>query len=131
MFFMPVDEYEVMSCISSLTTKFSNGPDGLNTYVLKQVAQSVVKPLTVVINKSLSSGTMPDSLKIAKVVPIYKKDDTELMCNYRPVSILSPLSKIFEKIVLKQLDKFASINNLFFYKPVWFQKWSLYLTCCS
>ena len=113
-FFSPVGEEDVLSIIRSIPMKFSAGPDGLNSYIMKQIAHSIVKPLTSIINKSLCTGIMLDSLKVARVVPIYKKDDPEIMNNYRPVSILPPLSKVFEKIVPNQLNKFASRTHLFF-----------------
>ena len=71
--------------------------------------------LTKIVNKSWTSGKFPRSLKIAKVIPIYKAEDKQIVSNYRPISILPVLSKIFEKIVFKQmlnyLEKFSLLNN--------------------
>ena len=71
-----------------------------------------VKPLTVLFNRSFMTGVFPDSVKIAKVVPIYKNGSKHSICNYRPISILPVLSKIFEKLVHKQLLSFIEKHNL-------------------
>ncbi len=54
----------------------------------------------------LNSGTFPNKLKIAKIVPIHKKDDETLFANYRSISLLPAISKIFEKVIFKQLYLF-------------------------
>ena len=59
-------------------------------------------------------GIFPDQLKIAKVVPLHKKDEQYLMGNYRPVSLLASISKIFEKVAHKQLSKYFEQNKLFY-----------------
>ena len=71
-----------------------------------------MSPLTHIFNLSLSSGIFPNSLKIAKIVPIHKKDDPSLIENYRPISILPAISKILEKIAYNRLYKFLTDNNL-------------------
>ena len=56
----------------------------------------------------------PEKLKIARVLPIYKKNDNTVFDNYRPVSVLPSLSKIFEKVIFNQLYKYFNDNHLFF-----------------
>ena len=56
----------------------------------------------MLINKSLETGIVPDKLKLAKVIPIYKSKDKELLNNYRPISLLPIISKIMEKLVHKR-----------------------------
>ena len=66
--------------------------------------------LTLVINQSLLSGIFPDQLlKITKVIPIYKKDDSAMFGEYRPISILPAISKIFEKVMFNQNYKRAQV----------------------
>ena len=65
--------------------------------LLKFLLPAVIKPLTLVINQSLATGIFPDKLKIAKVMPFYKKDDITLMANYRPVSLLTSTSKYLKR----------------------------------
>ena len=109
-----VNESEVLKIVSSLKNKESAGYDGLSTKLLKILIPAVIKPLTLIINQSLATGVFPDSLKIAKVVPLYKKDDKLIMDNYRPVSLLTSISKVFEKIVHNQLSKYFKDNELFY-----------------
>ena len=66
------------------------------------------------INQSLSAGCFPSDLKIAKVIPLYKKDDDDIFDNYRPVSLLPIFSKIYEKVVFKQLYDYLHGNKLLF-----------------
>jgi hypothetical protein len=66
------------------------------------------------INLSISEGEVPDELKMAKVKPLFKKNDRLKPENYRPVSILSIVSKVLEKAVHKQLEKFLISNNFLF-----------------
>ena len=62
----------------------------------------------------INTGIFPDSLKIAKVKPIFKKNDTHTINNYRPISLLPSVSKIFEKIIYHQTYSYFQSNNLFF-----------------
>ena len=62
-----------------------------------------MKPITFIVNLSLSTGIFPDELKIAKVVPLFKKNNPLLTENYRPTSILKTLSKIIEKVLFKRI----------------------------
>ena len=58
---------------------------------------SIAKPLTCIINQSLKTGRFPSKLKVAKIIPIFKKDDEHDFNNYRPISLLPSISKVFEK----------------------------------
>ena len=71
--------------------------------LLKHLAPVLYKPLTFIINQSLLTGIFPDKLKLAKVIPLYKKDNTHLIENYRPISNLPSISKVFEKSVYDQI----------------------------
>ena len=67
-----------------------------------------------VINLSLIQGTIPDDLKSARVVPLFKKNDRTEVGNYRPVSILSITSKIFERVVYDQVESYLDQKKSFF-----------------
>ena len=92
-----VDEQTVKTIIENLSPKRSCGYDDISSIFLKQITTSIIKPLTIVINQVLSNGIFPDKLKIAKVVPIFKKGDCASTNNYRPISLLPVISKVIEK----------------------------------
>ena len=109
----PVQELEVCNVIDSLKNKFSCGLDEIPTSVLKNSKTYLCPVLTHIINSSFVSGIFPDKLKISKVVPIFKKKgDKQNIVNYRPISLISNISKIFEKIVCNQLTEYLDNNKL-------------------
>ena len=97
--FTLVAENDVLKHISSLRTKNSAGIDGISVKLEKKISSALISPLTLIINQSLVTGIFPDKVKIAKVLPLFKKDDHTLMDNYRPISLLTSISKLFEKVV--------------------------------
>ena len=113
MFVSPTDETEILNITRGLTNKKSRGDDDIPQNLLKATIYSILTPLKNIINSSLSSGIFPDKLKIAKVIPIYKKDDKSDPNNYRPVSILSCISKIFEKIIYNRTYNFLLKQSVF------------------
>ena len=110
-----------MKIVNKLGTNKSPGHDGLKPDVVKKVAKEIAYPLMLIFNVSLSTGVVPDELKIAKVVPIYKKDNPELFGNYRPVSVLPCLSKILERIVYNRSYDFLCKNNILYQKQYGFR----------
>ena len=112
--FTPVTEIDVKNVIKQLKSKSSQGADGLSDKLLKSIENIIVKSLTLITNQCIETGVFPDKLKIAKVVPLYKKDDETLIENYRPVSILPAISKVIEKIMFRQIYEYFTINNLFY-----------------
>jgi hypothetical protein len=115
MFLTPVTDAEIISIVSKLPNKKSCGKDGISTWLIKKLIQSIVKPLCFIVNKSFLTGCFPNACKIAKVVPIFKSGDRSDYKNYRPISLLPCISKIFEKLmlirVLKFLDNNAPLNK--------------------
>jgi hypothetical protein len=114
MFLTPTDPYEVVRQIDYLKHKHSSGHDGLSSSLIKDIKHEIALPLTIMINKSLSTGIVPDLLKTAKVIPIYKAKDKELLNNYRPISLLPTASKILEKLVHKRLYNFLLSQSIFY-----------------
>ena len=100
--------------INDLAPKHNCGHDGLSANFIKQISGIISGPLTLIINQSLSTGVFPDRLKIAKVIPIFKKGDNHILDIYRPISLLPTVSKLFEKIVFRQLYKYLPENKILF-----------------
>ena len=112
---------EVLTLINGLKPKHSSGHDEISSKLLNDIGV-VIAPTLSVINQSLCTGVFPDKLKIAEVIPLFKKGDESLIENYRPISLLSSISKVFERIVFNQLYKYLDDNNLLFDSPYGFRK---------
>ena len=117
-----VNQDDITKLISTLATKNSSGHDGISLKLLKFISPVLIKPLTLIINQSLITGIFPTNLKIAKVLPYFKKIDIMLMDNYRPISLLKSTSKVFEKVVFTQLYDYFQKNSLFYPNQYGFRK---------
>ena len=105
---------EVYKIIMSLNGNKSCGDDGIRPSHLKQCVSSLKDPIRHIMNTSLRTSIVPQKLKIAKVIPVYKKDEKTDPGNYRPISLLSILDKILEKLVCKRLVDFLEENKIFY-----------------
>ena len=110
--FKCITESETTKVIEGLENKTSSGHDGISNKLLKLIQDKVSKPLTLIINQMLTTGIFPDAFKKSKIVPIFKKGDSSLPTNYRPISILPTISKIFERVIYNQLYEYFNTNNL-------------------
>ena len=108
--------------INALKSKNSCGHDGLSTILLKAIKHDICKPITLIINQSLYTGIFPNKLKLAKVIPIYKKGDNTKLENYRPISILPAISKIFERAIFDQLSEHLKNKNVLYSSQYGFRK---------
>ena len=95
-----------------MKSKNSSGNDEISNRLLKSIKCEISKPLTIIINQSLETGIFTDALKVAKVKPLFKKGDNCCLNNYRPISLLPPISKIFERFMYTQLYSYFNVNNL-------------------
>jgi len=111
---IPTNPEEINSTIISLKPKKSHGYDKISSKLLKVLATAIKYPPSLIINKSLETGTVPKSLKLAKIIPIYKSKDKSLMSNYRPISLLPSISKILEKIVHHRVYKFCTNQGILY-----------------
>ena len=108
-----VSYMDVKNTILSLNNS-SPGYDEFSAFLAKQCIDYYVVPLTYVINMSLMEGIFPSELKLAKVVPIFKSGEYDKVNNYRPISVLSFFSKIFEKIMYTNVVNFMDKNDTFY-----------------
>ena len=102
---------EISNLITNLPNKTSSGHDNISNIILKELREPLLDILDYVINESLKQGVFPTNMKIAKVVPLYKAGDHELVTNYRPISLLMTISKILEKIVYSRVYSFLHESN--------------------
>lgn len=112
--FHSISVTQVEKIISDFVPKSSCGHDGIPSKLVKRIQTFVSTPLSIIINQSLATGIFPDTLKLAKVLPIFKKDDDQLFNSYRPISLLSVFSKIFEKVAFSQFYEYLNRNNLLY-----------------
>ena len=103
-----------MTIITNLPNKNSCGFDGLSTRILKYIRGIIIKPLTLIIHQILDTGVFPANLKIAKIIPILKKDDRTVFINCRPISLLPIMSKVVERVIADQMNEFFVKNKLLF-----------------
>ena len=107
-FLSPTDPDEILKIIRSFKAKNSSGDDGISMNLLKQISESICVPIASLVNMSLERGIVPNAMKLAKVIPIYKGKCKESFTKYRPISLLSNISKILEKVVHKRLLSFLT-----------------------
>ena len=112
--FSLVTENTVFKYLKNISPTKATGLDNINAKFVVDGASLIACPLTHVINLSLLLGVVPDDLKSARVVPLYKKNDKTEVGNYRPVSVLSIISKIFERIVYNQVESYLNDKNLLY-----------------
>ena len=103
---------EIGTIIETLSINKATGHDGISTKVIKML-KSIISPfLCEIVNTSFKEGTFPNCLKIAKVIPCFKKGNKEDPNNYRPISVLTQFSKIFEKIIYVRYVNFFEKYNV-------------------
>ena len=98
----------IIDAISEIPASSAPGPDGIQTSFWKKCAIELVVPLQMLFIQYLESGIIPDYLKIAAIVPIFKSGDKSLPSNYRPISLTPILMKIFDRVIRKQVTQFLT-----------------------
>ena len=116
-----VTSMDIRTVISSLKNS-SPGFDGIPSFVANQCIDYFIEPLTYIINMPFMEGVFPSELQLAKVIPIFKSGDSTKMCNYRPISILSFFSKIFEKLMYNIVNNFLYKNEVMYKYQFGFRK---------
>ena len=122
MYLFNTNTVEILKIIKSLKNTNSTGYDDFSTKFVKLSASLIAPALVKIFNLAINTGIYPDSLKIAKVIPVFKKGDQMSVNNYRPISILSPINKIFEKILYSRLIKYIDKSNILYKYQFGFRK---------
>lgn len=102
---LSIDLEAVVRTLTSLDMDKGYGPDGIPPIFLRNCASNLAVPLCLIYNISLATGIFPDEWKVAKVVPVLKSGDNDLVSNYRPISILSTMSKVFEILICPYISE--------------------------
>ena len=109
-----ITDYDTTKVIATLKNKKGH-IDEIPVAIIKENKDLFSKPLTLLFNQSVNTGTFPDNLKLGKIIPIYKSGSKTDVSNYRPISILPIFSKIFESLMKNQLilflNKMQILNN--------------------
>lgn len=121
MFMEPTNKHEVEAIIKTIKNNKTPGLDGLRAETLKCISCHICEPLAYLINQTISMGEWPRSLKEAIIKPLFKSGDKTKMVNYRPVSIISNIAKIFEKVIKQRLEKYVLDKNIISNRQFGFQ----------
>ena len=105
---------QVSKILLSTSSSKATCLDEIPAKYLKYGSSVIYKLLTHIINLSINTGRIPDDLKMARIVPLYKKNSKTHLRNYRPISVLSVISKVFEKVVFMQLKDNLPENRLLY-----------------
>jgi hypothetical protein len=108
----PITESELFRCVAGLRGGSAPGYDSIHSKLIKENIDLLSTPLLHIINLSFSKGIFPKVFKIAKVIPLYKSGNKGDENSYRPISLLSVFSKIFEKCIKEQFVMYLKINHL-------------------
>ena len=122
LYLSPISKYDIINFISELDTNKSTKSDCASAKFIKLSSEIISPIIADILNQCVSEGIFPDELKKAEVIPVYKKGDKSKTCNYRPISLLSIFSKIFEKYLYNQINNFINKNNLLYKYQYGFQK---------
>lgn len=88
------------------------GVDDINTKMLKYLSNHIIEPLTYIINLCMEKCIWPDELKKAEIKPIHKANSKYLPTNYRPISLISNIAKIFEKVIFQRILNFIKKHKI-------------------
>ena len=113
---------EIYKIKSSLNTNKSCGPNSIPTKILHLLQDQISNHLVTICNLSFSTGIFPAILKTAKVIPIHKKNSKLEVSNCRPISLLSNIDKIFEKLTHSRLNEFLEEKQILYYRQFGFRK---------
>lgn len=110
----PTTPDEIQKIIKKMDNQKAVGPNSIPTKILKLVKKEMSIPLSSIVNLSFEMGIFPTKLRIGIVIPVHKRESQLLCNNYRPITLLSNISKIFEKATYQRLYSFLEMNNILY-----------------
>ena len=121
-FLGPTVPEEVFFIINSLNQSKSSGPNGIPVFIIKEFINFFSVWLSYLVNLSFETGVFPDLMKVASVIPLHKKGSKLDFLNYRPISLLSIFSKIYEKLITDRVNSYLEKYALIYAKQFGFRK---------
>ena len=111
-FFNPVSPLEIQNEIMNTPLNKQHGLYSFPSRILRSAKHIISQPLSVLISRSIENGVYPSKLKLAKVIPLYKSNDESDPSNYRPISLLSIINRIFKKMMYYRLKSYLEKYNI-------------------
>ena len=108
----PTSTNKVLSLLNRLNKSKAAGLDKISARLIRECADLICNPIRDIFNQSVSQGIFPDDWKCAKVTPLFKQGDLDDLNNYRPISVISVMAKVFERIVYDQLYAYLEEHNI-------------------
>ena len=130
MTFNAIDEDVFLKLICALDVGKSSGHDGISATILKWCLPYILAPLISIFNEFMKIGSYPSIFKLAKVTALFKGGIESEADNYRPISVLPILNKVFEKVIHNQLVDFLSLHNILSKQQFGFRKKHSLLVAC-
>ena len=103
---------QILKILRALDINKAHGHDEISIRMLKLCGKSIITPLSLLFQNCINTRTSPDTWKKSNIVPVYKKGEKQIVDNYRQVSLLPILGKIFEKIIFNSIFEYLEENNL-------------------
>ena len=122
LFFDSASQQEIIDLVNDLRSGTVAGYDTISVSIVKESIRIISEPLTHIINLSIQSGIVPDRMKIARVISIFKSSDSSLLTNYRSVSVLPVFSKLLDKVVYNRILKYLDKHGILFKNQYGFRK---------
>ena len=127
--FKNVDEMQICTAMKRLKKSNGFGLDGISSYFLKAGMPVLASSLSAIFNNSLRQGVFPDCWKTARIAPIFKDGPENIKSNYRPISVLPTVSRLFEKVLYGQLYQYLDENKLLYLHQSGFRSLHSCVTC--
>ena len=127
--FKTVFSVSVEKALKKMKTSFGFGSDGIASHFIKTAFPVIPHSLFRIYNLSIESGIFPDSWTIARVAPIFKRGSTEDRSNYRPISVLPVVSRLFERLIYDQLYEYLDSNKHLFIDQYGFRNLHSVVSC--